>query len=252
MQRELTYKNTRISLGKFHENFEGRKSNWEKDGLNNFMIVLLFLWLCLRLKPTHALKDGISNGVVINSGLAILPEKLCHIWTASRDVKHRKHNYPPNYRYGLNLQINHKLLHVLLPVLLAGDVATNPGPHLTTTYQPCSNSFLNCITINARSLKSSYSVNGQQTSNLTRFQEVVYIEDADLAFVTETWLNKDISNAEILTNDYETYSKDRGSRACGVLLADKSNTFISVHEIDEEQYELELITVELITNSKTK
>ena len=45
-------------VGKFHQNFEGRKSNWEKDGLNNFMIVLLFLWLCLRLKPTHALKDG--------------------------------------------------------------------------------------------------------------------------------------------------------------------------------------------------
>ena len=37
-----------------------------------------------------------------------------------------------------------------------------------------------------------------------------------------------------------------------MLLAVKSNTFISVHEIDEEQYELELITVELITNSKTK
>ena len=86
--------------GKFHQNFEGRKSNWEKDGLNNFMIVLLFLWLCLRLKPTRALKDGTSNGVVINSGLAILPE---HIWTATRDVKYRKHNYAPNYRYGLNL-----------------------------------------------------------------------------------------------------------------------------------------------------
>ena len=101
-------------------------------------------------------------------------------------------------------------------------------------------------------MKSSHSVNGQHTSNLTRFQELVYTEDADLAFVTETWLNKDISNTEILTNDYEIYRKDRGSRAGGVLLAVKSNTFISVHEIDEEQYELELITVELITNSKTK
>ena len=121
-------------------------------------------------------------------------------------------------------------------------------------YQPWSNSFLNCIAINARSLKSSHSVNEQQTSNLTRFPELVYTEDADLAFVTKTWLNncKDISNAEIQTNDYEIYRQDRGSRAGGVLLAVKSNTFISVHEIDEEQYELELITVELITNSKTK
>ena len=24
-------------VGKFHQKFEGRKSNWEKDGLNNFM-----------------------------------------------------------------------------------------------------------------------------------------------------------------------------------------------------------------------
>ena len=123
---------------------------------------------------------------------------------------------------------------------------------MTTTYQPCSISFLNCIAINAGSLKSSHSVNGQQTSNLTLFQELVYIEHAELAFVTETWLNKDISNAEILTNDYEIYRKDRGSRTGGVLLTVKSNTFISVPEIDEEQYELELITVKLITNSKTK
>ena len=72
-------------------------------------------------------------------------------------------------------------------------------------YQPWSNSFLNCIAINAGSLKSLHSVNGKQTSNLTRFQELVYIEHADLAFVTETWLNKDITNAEILTNDYEIY-----------------------------------------------
>ena len=131
-------------------------------------------------------------------------------------------------------------------------MATNPVPHSTTTNQSWSNLFLNCVAINAPSLKSSHSVNGQQTNNLTRFQELVYTEDADLAFVTETWLNKDISNAEILTNDYEIYTKDRGSRTGGMLLAVKSNTFISVLEIDEEQHELELITVERITNSKTK
>ena len=166
--------------GKIHQNFEGRKPNWEKDGLNNFMIVLLFLCLCLRLKPTHALKHGTSNGVVINSGLAILPKKLCHIWTVTRDVKHRKHNYPQNYRYELNLQINHELLHVLLLVLLAGDVATNPGPHSTTTCQPWSNSFLNCIAINARSLKSSHSVNGQQTRNIHAFKNLFTLK-------TVTW-----------------------------------------------------------------
>jgi hypothetical protein len=83
-------------------------------------------------------------------------------------------------------------LYILL--LLAGDIATNPGPcspgRPTRTNQPCVISSLNCLAINARSLKSSHLVNGQQISNFARFQELVYTENADLAFVTETWLNK--------------------------------------------------------------
>lgn len=52
----------------------------------------------------------------------------------------------------------------------------------------------NCIAVSIRSVKSLHSINGQQTSNLARFQDLVFTEDAGFAFVTETWLNNDISN----------------------------------------------------------
>jgi hypothetical protein len=45
-----------------------------------------------------------------------------------RDLQQRKSNYPPNYRYGINLQIDRKLSHIFLLIVLAGDVAINPGP----------------------------------------------------------------------------------------------------------------------------
>jgi hypothetical protein len=43
----------------------------------------------------------------------------------------RKLNYPINYRYGINLKIDRNPSHVVLLILLAGDVATNPGPCTT-------------------------------------------------------------------------------------------------------------------------
>lgn len=134
-------------------------------------------------------------------------------------------------------------------------MATNPGPNFRPArpHKPGANSIPNDIAINTRSLKSLHSINGKQTSNLAHFQELVFTEDADLALVTETWLNSDTSNTEILANDYEICRINRGSRAGGVLLAVKSNKFISVHEIiDVRQCELESISVELTTNSGTK
>ena len=230
--------------------------------IGRFIINMLLLFSILKLSVKvnrYANKTQItSKNILICSELVNLPEKLCYVWVSTRDVVFRKYNLPCNnqYRYGLHLQINRKISHASILLLLAGDIATNPGPcspgRLSRTNQPCVISSLNCLAINARSLKSSHLVNGQQISNFARFQELVYTENADLAFVTETWLNKDYSNAEILSNDYEIYRKDRGSRAGGVLLAVKSSSFHSVHEIVEEQCKLELVTVELTTNSRTK
>ena len=100
---------------------------------------------------------------------------------------------------------------------------------------------LNCIGINARSLKSLHTVNGKKTSNLSQFQDLVHTEYADLVFVTETWLNKDINDEEILPDGYGIYRKDRQRRAGGVLLAIRSNLFFSVREIIDGKCELELV-----------
>ncbi|CAB4041342.1 Hypothetical predicted protein, partial [Paramuricea clavata] len=91
------------------------------------MLCVFILWLCSKSKPYNPPRRN-AKDIVINSELAVLPEKLCIIWTATRDLKQRKFYYPLNYRYGLNLQMNQKLSHVVLLILLAGDVATNPGP----------------------------------------------------------------------------------------------------------------------------
>jgi hypothetical protein len=91
------------------------------------MLCVFILWLCSILKPYNLPRRN-AKDIVINSVLAVVPEKLCIIWTATRDLKQRKFYYPLNYRYGLNLQVNQKLSHVVLLILLAGDVATNPGP----------------------------------------------------------------------------------------------------------------------------
>ena len=98
------------------------------NGMKCFMLIVTILWLCLKLKSGHVHQETSLNGIIINSNLASLPENLCCIWTATRDTRQRKLNYPRNHRYGLELQTKRKLLHVILCILLAGDVATNPGP----------------------------------------------------------------------------------------------------------------------------
>ena len=119
-------------------------------------------------------------------------------------------------------------LHI---ILLAGDICVNPGPNSNMRnvqnqprQQHRKDFPINCLVVNARSLKSLHKLNGKQVCN--RFQELVYSENADLVWVAETWLNKDIANMEILPTSYTLYRKDRASRAGGVLLAVKTNSYI--------------------------
>ncbi len=94
------------------------------------MTIITITCLCSKLKLSNINIpiQSTLNGIVINPDLAMLPEKMCCVWTATRDIKLRKFFYPLKYRYGLNLQTNSKLSHVFLLILLAGDVARNPGP----------------------------------------------------------------------------------------------------------------------------
>ncbi len=81
---------------------------------------------------------------------------------------------------------------MFLLILLAGDVATNPGP------SSCKNNIC-CLSFNARSLCSFNNLSdGMLVSNLMSFQNLVYGENLDLIAVTERWLKDNISDNEIL------------------------------------------------------
>ena len=146
-----------------------------------------------------------------------------------------------NHRYGLQFNITNQNVHLLICILLAGDIATTPGP--------CS---ARCLVVNARSLVSIHKTNGKNSCHLTNFQNLVYTEQADLVWVTEAWLRNDILSSEILPwGVYTIFRKDRKSRAGGVLLAVKSTTFSSCREINFD-VDLELVTVEIVSKSNMK
>jgi hypothetical protein len=192
------------------------------------MLCVFILWLCSKSKPYNPPLRN-AKDIVINSELAVLPEKLCIIWTATRDLNQRKFYYPLNYRYGLNLQVNQKLSHVVLLILLAGDVATNPGPaYYSASTNSVSRKQVKCLVLNTRSIKSIHKdpASNITVCNLQRFQDLVYNENSDIICVSETWLTTDISNEEILHSGFTIYRKDRVNRCGGgVLIAVKTEHF---------------------------
>ena len=128
------------------------------------------LWLLKRSKPVVSTnKNAIKENVFISSELAILPDKMSFIWASTLDRKLQKFNLPKKYRYGLDFNVTRKCFHVVLLILLAGNIATNPGP----------NSQIRCLVLNARSLKSIHrdEMTDQKICNLQHFQNLVYTEN---------------------------------------------------------------------------
>ena len=67
-----------------------------------------------------------------------LTHSLCLLWLSTRDNVLRKHNFQlkNNHRYGLQFHFASNLAHLTLRILLASDVATNPGPSSTAKNAP--------------------------------------------------------------------------------------------------------------------
>ena len=87
--------------------------------------------------------------------------------------------------------------YVTFHLSMSGDINPNPGPVSASTAGK-----LNCLVMNARSLKSYHkdstcTTNWQPLCNFHRFQGLVYAEISDVVCVNETWLNQNISNTEI-------------------------------------------------------
>jgi hypothetical protein len=76
----------------------------------------------------NIIKNATGKNILISSELAILPDKLSFIWASTRDRKLRKFALLYKHRYGLEFHISHKCSHIVLLILLAGEIATNPGP----------------------------------------------------------------------------------------------------------------------------
>ena len=92
-----------------------------------------------------------------------------------------------------------------------------------SSHKKCNSSHDKCnslkvITLNARSLKT---VNNR-CNKLVELQNVVDNSECDVIAVTETWLNDNVSDCEILNDNYTLYRRDRcGQRGGGVLFAVK-------------------------------
>jgi hypothetical protein len=113
---------------------------------------------------------------------------------------------------------------------------------------------MNIVYLNARSLKSSSTLDGdysQKVCKITLLQHLAYGNDYDVVCVCETWLNSSISNSELLPG-YNIYRRERTGRSGGgVLIAVKAN-LQSTRRQDLEKDGTELVVVELFkSNSKS-
>ena len=109
---------------------------------------------------------------------------------------------------------------------------------------------IKCTVLNARSLLSWHKTDDGTTSNLERFQELVYTNDTDVVCVNETWLHNGILNSELLHDGYAIYRKDRDARrAGGVLIAVKTNSFRAVKQFTPilGTADMEIVSAELTT-----
>ena len=86
----------------------------------------------------------------------------------------------------------------------------------------CRNTQTNLIYLNARSLKSV-------TSNVNKirdFNALIELSDSDIFGITKTWLNSNILDSELISDQYTVYRKDReetvqNKRGGGILMAFK-------------------------------
>ncbi len=207
-----------------------------------FLFVSALLWLSLNLKTSWYVQEDktkLPGNVCISSELAILPTKQCCIWISTRDVIQRKF-YTPTKRYHLmEFKINRKNSHLLLYILLSGDVAMNPGPvtRNTNIYQPFSVFYQN-----VRSLKSTYwdQLYNSKESKLSCFHDIASTNQFDIIALTETWLDSSVSNLELLPSGYKITRRDReNKRGGGVVLAVKDS-------IKSEKFKFTSTSLELV------
>ena len=101
--------------------------------------------------------------------------------------------------------------------------------------QPSRRSFLQCITINARSI----------VNKLNELHGLLYHADYDIVFITESWLSDAIPNSLIdPENEYNVIRKDRkASRGGGVCLLIRKN--VLTHVVNVAAGNLEVVAADV-------
>ena len=166
--------------------------------------------------------------------------------------------------------------------LLAGDINLNPGPNpgpnpfsdLNLSFdsiddelssdellhnssadgsQRKKNSGLDVLYLNARSVKSV-----TRKKRINKIRDYCAIQSKklyDIICTTETWLNSNVSDAELSDSDYVLYRKDRSghwkTRGGGLLCAIKSS-IMSLRRLDLEHVNDEIMVLEIRPNKCKK
>jgi hypothetical protein len=174
-----------------------RKIGFKLSAFGQFLFLSALLWLSLKSKSSSFVRENkrkLHGNISISSELVIMSEKQFCIWISSRDVIQRKF-YMPTKRYHLvEFKINRKNSHLLLYILLSGDIATNPGP----ANRNCKSNLcrpLNVFYQNVRSLESTYwdySCNSKE-NKLSCCHDIISVNQFDVIALTETWLDNSIS-----------------------------------------------------------
>ena len=159
--------------------------------LISFLLTLFFTNVLLKsLRNDIYQRSSFANGLIVLA--ATFPMKSHRTFDKSGKSMLR-------HRYSTR-----KYLFVLF-LLISNDIQLNPGPLNSSTLKSCS--------LNARSI----------VNKRTELQAMVATKELDIIAITETWLNPEIMDQEILSSDYNIYRRDRLGKGGGVLLALRDN-----------------------------
>ena len=162
-------------------------------GIVWILILSAIVLLSEKSKPGSVYYDEKTtfSNISISSEFASISDRLCLLWTSTRDRVIRKYNFPlKNYhRYGLQFHIKNNYSQLFLCILLAGDVAINPGPTITSNrISDLKSNPLNALYLNARSLKAFVPSDNDHLSKvckITLLQHLVYSGTYDFICICE-------------------------------------------------------------------
>ena len=134
--------------------------------------------------------------------------------------------------------LSFKLVTLLILLIISGTVHPNPGPDERKKE-------LKLAHVNMRSLCP------QSSQKFEDMYSILCIRDkTDIIAVTETWLDKNITDQAIGLPDYQTFRKDRDRNGGGVALY-VSHSIPARQITDFDGFNLELVAVETKLNNKT-